>query len=72
LTSKGKGRCTSRPRTAGKFPTASVISEFRDDLKEFRTSKGTILFPIDEPLPIALIKKIVKARARQLESKKPR
>lgn len=54
------------------FPTAAVITEFRDDLKEFHTSKGTIHFPLDRPLPIALIKKIVKARARQLESKKPR
>ena len=44
------------------FPTAAVIDAFRDELKNFRTSKGTIHFPFDRPLPIALIKKIVKTR----------
>jgi len=47
------------------FPTAAVIDEFRDDLKVFKTSKGTIQFPTDKPLPVALIKKIVKARVRE-------
>jgi uncharacterized protein YdhG (YjbR/CyaY superfamily) len=44
------------------FPTAAVIEKFRDDLKAFVTSKGTIQFPLNRPLPVALIKKIVKAR----------
>jgi uncharacterized protein YdhG (YjbR/CyaY superfamily) len=52
------------------FPTASVIEAFRSELKSFPTSKGTIQFPADEPLPIALIKKIVRERFRQLEGKK--
>jgi uncharacterized protein YdhG (YjbR/CyaY superfamily) len=52
------------------FPTASVIETFKDALKGFITSKGTIQFPTDKPLPIALIKKIVKARVAQIESKK--
>jgi uncharacterized protein YdhG (YjbR/CyaY superfamily) len=47
------------------FPTAAVIDEFRDDLKVFKTSKGTIQFPTDKPLPVALIRKIVKARVRE-------
>ena len=50
------------------FPTASVIEAFKDDLKGFIISKGTIQFPLDKPLPTALIKKIVKARV-QNESK---
>ena len=50
------------------FPTASVIAAFKNELKSFSTSKGTIHFPIDKPLPIALIKKIVKARAAQSNS----
>ena len=54
------------------FPTASVIEEFKNGLKGFATSKGTIQFPTDEPLPIALIKKLVKARVSQIESKKRR
>ena len=52
------------------FPTASVIAEFKDELKGFSTSKGTIHFPVDKPLPTALIKKIVKARVKQDQSKK--
>jgi uncharacterized protein YdhG (YjbR/CyaY superfamily) len=54
------------------FPTASVIEEFKNELKGFSTSKGTIHFPIDKPLPLALLKKLVKARVAQNESKKRR
>jgi len=54
------------------FPTASVIAEFKDELKGYSTSKGTIHFPLDKPPPIALIKKIVKARVKQDQSKKRR
>jgi uncharacterized protein YdhG (YjbR/CyaY superfamily) len=54
------------------FPTASVIEAFKNDLKEFSTSKGTVHFPTDKPLPTALIKKMVKARVAQKESKKQR
>jgi uncharacterized protein YdhG (YjbR/CyaY superfamily) len=54
------------------FPTASVIEAFKDELKGFSTSKGTIHFPADKPLPPALIKKLVKARVAQQESKKRR
>ena len=52
------------------FPTASVIAEFKDELKGFSTSKGTIHFPVDKPLPTALIRKIVKARVKLDQSKK--
>lgn len=52
------------------FPTASVIEEFKDELKNFSTSKGTIHFPTDKPLPIALIRRLVKARVVQNERKK--
>ena len=44
------------------FPTAAVIEKFKNELKGFSTSKGTIHFPLDKPLPVALIKKLVKAR----------
>ncbi|HVB87578.1 MAG TPA: DUF1801 domain-containing protein, partial [Candidatus Dormibacteraeota bacterium] len=47
------------------FPTAAPIAQFKDELKSFSTSKGTIQFPLDKPLPTALIKKIVKARVQQ-------
>jgi uncharacterized protein YdhG (YjbR/CyaY superfamily) len=54
------------------FPTASVIEVFKSELKGFSTSKGTIHFPTDKPLPTALVKKLVKARVAQNESKKRR
>jgi uncharacterized protein YdhG (YjbR/CyaY superfamily) len=51
------------------FPTASVIENFKNELKGFTTSKGTIHFPINKPLPAALIKKLVKARVAENKSK---
>ena len=54
------------------FPTASVIEVYKNELKGFSTSKGTIHFPMDKPLPTALVKKLVKARVAQNESKKRR
>jgi len=54
------------------FPSASVVEAFKNELKGFSTSKGTIHFPTDKPLPTALVKKLVKARVAQNESKKRR
>ncbi len=54
------------------FPGGSVLERFKDDLTDFTTRKGTVRFAIDRPLPIALIKKIVKARVAENERKKPR
>ena len=52
------------------FPTASTIEAFQDELKGFSTSKGTIHFPLDKPLPTALIRNLVKARIKQSQNKK--
>jgi uncharacterized protein YdhG (YjbR/CyaY superfamily) len=54
------------------FPTASVIAAFKNELKGFSTSKGTIQFTTDKPLPASLVKKLVKARVVQNQSKKRR
>ena len=55
------------------FPMGgSVIETFRSELKAYETSKGTIRFPVDKPLPAALVKKLVKARVAQNESRKVR
>jgi uncharacterized protein YdhG (YjbR/CyaY superfamily) len=47
------------------FPTAAVVEAFKNDLKGFSISKGTIQFPADKPLPAALVKKLVRARVKQ-------
>jgi len=49
----------------GFYPTASPIKIFKEDLSNFKTSKGAIQFPFDKPLPITLIKKIVKFKIKQ-------
>src|SRR5579859_963875 len=52
------------------FPTAAVIEKFKNELKGYTISKGTIQFPADKPLPAALVKKMVKARVARIENKK--
>ena len=52
------------------FPTASVIESFKKELEGYPTSKGTIQFPTDKPLPSALVKKLVKARLAENRQRK--
>ena len=54
------------------FPTAAVIEQFKDELKGYTLSKGTIQFPTDKPLPDALVKKMVQARVAQAEARSHR
>jgi uncharacterized protein YdhG (YjbR/CyaY superfamily) len=44
-----------------------VIEGFKSEIAGFTTSKGTVQFPTDKALPVALIKKLVKARVAQCE-----
>jgi uncharacterized protein YdhG (YjbR/CyaY superfamily) len=39
-----------------------VVEAHKDELKDYRTSKGTIRFQADNPLPATLVRKLVKAR----------
>ena len=49
------------------FPhSGSVLPELSDDLAEYSTSKGTLRFPIESPLPKALVQQLVAVRRRQL------
>lgn len=55
----------------GFFPTSSGVEAFKKELGDYAVTKGTIRFPIDKPLPMDLITKIVKFRLKQnLERKK--
>jgi len=49
----------------GFYPTSSGISAFQDELKKYKSGKGSVRFPLDRPLPRTLIKKIVKFRVKE-------
>ena len=49
----------------GFYPASSGIEVFKKELGEYETSKGTVKFPIDKKLPLALITRIVKYRVKE-------
>ena len=50
------------------FPMSGrVLEQLADELAKYRTSKGTLQFAVDKPLPAALIKKILKVRLEEIE-----
>lgn len=52
------------------FPGSEAIAAFELQLVDYKTSKGTIRFPINKELPLALIKEIVRFRIKANEAKK--
>jgi uncharacterized protein YdhG (YjbR/CyaY superfamily) len=52
--------------------SGSVLAEVRDDLAGYASTEGSLHFPIDKPLPQALVKKLIAARLRELKSKQSR
>ena len=55
----------------GFYPTPTGITAFQDELSAYKTSKGAIQFPKNQPLPLSLISKIVAYRVKEnLERKK--
>jgi uncharacterized protein YdhG (YjbR/CyaY superfamily) len=48
------------------FPlSAAIVERFKHELAGYETSRGTIRFPFDKPIPVSLVKKIVRARIQQ-------
>ncbi len=47
------------------FPGPTAIDAFKEELSVYKTSKGTIQFPIEKGIPVTLIKKIVKFRVNE-------
>ena len=56
----------------GFYPTGRGVEAFKDELSEFKFAKGSIQFPHDKKLPLALIKRIVKFRVTENLNKKPK
>ena len=51
------------------FPGSAVMDAYKVEPKHYDTSKGTIRFPANKPLPAALVKKLVKARIAENEAR---
>ena len=49
----------------GFYPTSSGISRFKKELSRYELSRGTVRFPVNEPIPFDLIRKIVKYRVKE-------
>src|SRR6266849_1681804 len=49
----------------GFYPTPSAVRAFANDLSKFATTKGSIQFPLEKPLPLPLIRKITAFRVRE-------
>jgi uncharacterized protein YdhG (YjbR/CyaY superfamily) len=54
----------------GFYPTSSAIEVFKEKLSDYEISKGTVRFPINEPIPFGLVREMVKFRVKENLSKK--
>jgi len=53
----------------GFYPTPGGIEAFKKELSVYNSAKGSVQFPIDTPMPLALITKIVKYRVKENQEK---
>lgn len=53
----------------GLYVPPPVIAEHKNDLKGYETTQATVRFPIDKPLPLELVTKLIKARMKKNEMK---
>ena len=52
----------------GFYPTPSGVEEFRDELARYKGAKGSVQFPLDQPIPYDLIRRIVEFRVSLIEA----
>ncbi len=52
-------------RHVGLYPAPSGLEAFKEDLKPYKQGKGSVQFPLDQPLPTDLIRRIVEFRVAQ-------
>lgn len=57
------------PKHIGFYPTPSGIEAFQKELSKYKSSKGAVQFPLDAPLPLKLIERIVKFRVKESSRK---
>jgi len=53
----------------GLYPKASAIAAFQKELSDYKNAKGSVQFPLDKPLPVELIKRIIQFRITENEQK---
>lgn len=54
----------------GFYPTSSAITAFAKELKGYVSAKGSVQFPLDQPMPMGLIRRMVKFRVKEVQAKK--
>ncbi|MEP7103089.1 MAG: DUF1801 domain-containing protein [Candidatus Dojkabacteria bacterium] len=71
LNGKGLAYFAAFKNHIGFYPFPSGVAAFKEETAQYVTSKGTIQLPLDKPLPLELIEKIIKFRIKEnLEKKK--
>ncbi|MCX6352828.1 MAG: DUF1801 domain-containing protein [Bacteroidetes bacterium] len=53
----------------GFYPGAGGVAAFKEEVSKYKNAKGSVQFPLGKPLPLALVKKIVKFRVKENEEK---
>ncbi len=55
----------------GLYPTPSAVEAFQTDLKDYVHAKGSVQFPLNRPVPFALVKRMVRFRVKEVREKVP-
>ena len=55
----------------GFYPTPTGIEAFKEELSVYKGAKGSVQFPLDQPMPLSLIRRIVEYRVKENSERKP-